>query len=98
MSDNNFEVEARNILQKQTDSEDDQCFNSKKTSLSLQYTSRLDNLQKISQKKKNVLALPHEKKLLKLAVYSKCQVYSMISKSETNSYCVFFSRLKTVNV
>lgn len=39
-----------------------------------QYTSPLNNLQKIQQKKQAVLAFPHNKKLLKLAIYSKCQV------------------------
>ncbi|KAG5872986.1 hypothetical protein JTB14_025352 [Gonioctena quinquepunctata] len=39
-----------------------------------QYASRLNNLQRIQQKKQAVLAFPHNKKLLKLAVYSKCQV------------------------
>lgn len=75
MSDHNFDVETKNVLLTQTHSEEDQCFNSKKTSLSLQYTSRLENLQKISRKKQFVLALPHDKKLLKLSVYSKCQVF-----------------------
>nr|XP_023019465.1 histone acetyltransferase KAT2A [Leptinotarsa decemlineata] len=38
-----------------------------------QYASRLNNLQRIQQKKKAVLGFPYNKKLLKLAVYSKCQ-------------------------
>ncbi|CAH1105077.1 unnamed protein product, partial [Psylliodes chrysocephalus] len=38
-----------------------------------QYASRLNNLQRIQQKKQAVLAFPYNKKLLKLAVYSKCQ-------------------------
>ncbi|XP_057653056.1 histone acetyltransferase KAT2A isoform X2 [Diorhabda carinulata] len=38
-----------------------------------QYASRLINLQRIQQKKQAVLSLPYNKKLLKLAVYSKCQ-------------------------
>lgn len=39
-----------------------------------QYASPLNNLQKIQQKKQAVLAFPYNKKLLKLAIYSKCQV------------------------
>ncbi|XP_018562120.1 histone acetyltransferase KAT2A isoform X2 [Anoplophora glabripennis] len=38
-----------------------------------QYASPLNNLQKIQQKKQAVLAFPYNKKLLKLAIYSKCQ-------------------------
>ncbi|KAJ8950083.1 hypothetical protein NQ318_017808 [Aromia moschata] len=38
-----------------------------------QYASHLSTLQKIQQKKQAVLAFPFIKKLLKLAVYSKCQ-------------------------
>lgn len=36
--------------------------------------SRQKNLHRIQQRKQAVLGLPHEKKLLKLAFYSKCQV------------------------
>lgn len=39
-----------------------------------QVASRQKSLQKIKQKKQAVLALPYNEKLLKLAVYSKCQV------------------------
>ncbi|CAH0558007.1 unnamed protein product [Brassicogethes aeneus] len=39
-----------------------------------QYASRLNNLQKIQQKKQAVLGLPLERKWTKLAIYSKCQV------------------------
>ncbi|KAJ8980630.1 hypothetical protein NQ317_011706 [Molorchus minor] len=42
-------------------------------SKSEQYGSHLSNLQKIQQKKQAVFAFPYNKKLLKLAVYSKCQ-------------------------
>ncbi|XP_028147187.1 histone acetyltransferase KAT2A isoform X2 [Diabrotica virgifera virgifera] len=38
-----------------------------------QYASRLNNLQRIQHKKQAVLSLPYNEKLLKLAVYSKCQ-------------------------
>jgi hypothetical protein len=36
--------------------------------------SRQTNLQRIQQKKQAVLAFPYNKKILKLAIYSKCQV------------------------
>lgn len=62
----------------QSDIEEEQCSSLENQNISVQYTSRLENLQKIFQKKQTVLALPQEKKLLKLAVYSKCQVeYSL---------------------
>ncbi|VEN51701.1 unnamed protein product [Callosobruchus maculatus] len=38
-----------------------------------QYASRLANMQKIQQKKQSVLAYPLNKKLSRLAVYSRCQ-------------------------
>lgn len=78
MSDDTLEVaENSSVVQKQSDSEDEQehCFDVKRQlSLPVQYTSRLENLQKISQKKQNVLSFHRDKKLLKLAFYSKCQV------------------------
>lgn len=74
MSDVASEVTENSVSDKLTDNEEEQCFSSKTHGLSAQYTSRLDNLQKISQKKQTVLAFSHQKKLLKLAVYSKCQV------------------------
>lgn len=36
--------------------------------------SRQSNLQRIQQRKKQVFNWPHNKKLLKLAIYSACQV------------------------
>lgn len=44
------------------------------TSKPEQVASRQKSLQKIQQKKQAVLALPCNEKLLKLAIYSKCQV------------------------
>lgn len=44
------------------------------TSKPEQAASRQKSLQKIQQKKQAVLALPCNEKLLKLAIYSKCQV------------------------
>lgn len=78
MSDVTLEVTEDSSVQKQTDSEEEQelCFDVKQqVTLPVTYTSRLENLQKISQKKQNVLSFPHDKKLLKLSIYSKCQVY-----------------------
>ncbi|KAJ3653216.1 hypothetical protein Zmor_012480 [Zophobas morio] len=43
------------------------------TTKSSQPASRQTNLQRIQQKKQAVLAFPYSKKLLKLAIYSKCQ-------------------------
>lgn len=75
MSDLISEVtEKSSVFEKLTDNEEEQCLSSKKHSLSTPYTSRLENLQKISEKKQTVLAFSHQKKLLKLAIYSKCQV------------------------
>lgn len=77
MSDDTLEVtENSSVIEKQSDSEEEQghCFDATQLSLPAQYTSRLENLEKISQKKKNVLCFPRDKKLLKLALYSKCQV------------------------
>lgn len=36
--------------------------------------SRQTNLQRIQQRKQTVLSFPYNRKLLKLAIYSKCQV------------------------
>lgn len=40
----------------------------------VQYSSCLSDFQKVQQKKQSVSTLPYNKKLLKLAIYSKCQV------------------------
>lgn len=40
----------------------------------VQYSSCLDDFQNVQQKKQSAFDLPSNKKLLKLAVYSKCQV------------------------
>lgn len=37
--------------------------------------SRHTNLQRIQQRKQAVLGFPYNRKLLKLAIYSKCQVF-----------------------
>lgn len=44
----------------------------------VQYPSCLSDFQKIQQKKQSVSALPCNKKLLKLAIYSKCQVKAVV--------------------
>lgn len=43
----------------------------------VQYLSCLSDFEKIQQKKQSASALPCNKKLLKLAIYSKCQVKIM---------------------
>lgn len=40
----------------------------------VQYSSCFSDFQKIQQQKQSISALPYHKKLLKLAIYSKCQV------------------------
>lgn len=74
MSDLISEVTEKSVIEKLTDNEEEQCFSSKTDGLTAQFTSRLENLQKISEKKQTVLAFSQQKKLLKLAIYSKCQV------------------------
>ncbi|CAH1117979.1 unnamed protein product [Phaedon cochleariae] len=54
-----------------------------------QYASRLNNLQRIQQKKQAVLAFPYNKKLLKLAVYSKCQLDFQAEKCD----CIGWKRV-----
>lgn len=68
MSEQQFEMDISSI---QLVNHDQESVNAAKPD---QYASRLNNLQKIQQKKRAVLASPYNKKLLKLAVYSKCQV------------------------
>lgn len=51
----------------------------------VQYSSCLSDFQKIQQKKQSVSALPCSKKLLKLAIYSKCQVRAVIYFVTVNS-------------
>lgn len=45
------------------------------------------NVQKIQQKKQAVLAFPYNKKLLKLAIYSKCQVSKSVKKYSSGDRC-----------
>lgn len=73
MSDLNSEM-TENFSTSQSDREKEQISSLENKHLPAQYTSRFENLQKISLKKKAVLSFPREKKLLKLAVLSKCQV------------------------
>lgn len=49
--------------------------NDTKTKVNLvQYSSCLDDFEKVQEKKQSASALSGNKKLLKLAIYSKCQV------------------------
>ena len=45
-------------------------------------SSRQSNLQRIQQRKQQVYNWPHNKKLLKLAIYSACQVCSLLKHFE----------------
>lgn len=67
------------------------------TSKPQQPASRQTNLQRIQLKKQAVLAFPYNKKLLKLAIYSKCQVLLMSAVKMPLFFLLilFFCRLKS---
>lgn len=62
-----------------------------------QVASRQKSLQKIQQKKQAVLSLPCNEKLLKLAIYSKCQVLVMYSIYIFSIYVKLLFRLINVS-
>lgn len=52
--------------------------------------SRQSNLQRIQQRKEQVFNWPHSKKLLKLAIYSACQVSNV--KPPTTDFLVLYMK------
>jgi hypothetical protein len=55
-------------------------------------SSRQSNLQRIQQRKQQVYNWPHNKKLLKLAIYSACQVVTFtVLGSKTNKTIILRS-------
>lgn len=96
MTDSNADLTETLSISQEESTEDEQCFPTENQSLSCQGSSRLENLLKISQKKQTLLAQPIARKLLKLAIYSKCQVLTLIFFNK--QYLILTFRVKTVNV